>query len=641
MLKITRRPYTACPFRWSLSTSGISTGEGDCSESQCLALNGDFALDFSACASKGDKLVWDTVCLSANPPHPVDCRFPFCDEELMSQLAWTPPVFSIDDADAVYITEESFRGILYHLTPSEFTPSCCWADRQSYSVTTANPDNVTFPPPRITSTGGYAHWLLYPDGLYHSFFSFTAFLGGTYDQLVIEMQLNVSSSDAFGFEAFTKFTAYETGHLTQCQSSYDFTEVPVGPATRSCGTTNIDSSGFLNGVTWSGSVSIDTSSIGLFGPETNDRIRSKWHLSYEIEAQLWTLRSFNRIDYPIYTLSDSDPCTGYTKTLLLADKGSAADGCGVAPSEVTITRVCPPDRVGKSALLEDRKPNGATGKTKRQCGCDCQDEVDDRRSCATKCTSTEDEGCGNINPAPDDITCRYPEAINCCEPTAGLDVPCAYTAEFECDIFFDIEDVRHKIAAKQVVMRRKCYFENGCEFVAAGPESATGGSPVMDVDGFPGAQPVCASCSDPCLTGCTWSAWTVADCPSSVDCRSFPGCNEDLADFTAYVGEITNPLDNTVVAAAQTVTLLQSSSWESDSATINVQMTDGSVLIPCIMVLHLDVSYDGVSQKQPWAQYLADEPSRPCSNIYTFRLVSTLGNITASHVPATIIATRV
>jgi hypothetical protein len=181
---------------------------------------------------------------------------------------------------------------------------------------------------------------------------------------------------------------------------------------------------------------------------------------------------------------------------------------------MTITRVCPADRVGKSALLEDRKPNGATGKRKRQCGCDCLDEVDDRRQCATKCTSTEDEGCGNIDPAPDDITCRYPEAINCCANTAGKDVPCAYTVEFECDLFFDIEDVRHKIAAKQVVLRRECYFEDPCLFVAPGPESSTGGSPVMDVDGFPGAKPVCASCSDPCLTGCTWSAWSVAACPA-------------------------------------------------------------------------------------------------------------------------------
>jgi hypothetical protein len=257
---------------------------------------------------------------------------------------------------------------------------------------------------------------------------------------------------------------------------------------------------------------------GGTGPETGDTTRGKFRLEYDIPTATFTIHSFERVLYPKWTLVDSDPCTGYTKMLLLSSPGDAADGCGVAPSEVTITRVCPPDRVGKSALLEDRKPNGATGKTKRQCGCDCQDEVDDRRhTCATKCESAATEGCENIDPAPDDITCRYPEAINCCENTAGKDVPCAYVVEFECDLFFDIESVRHKIAAKQVVMRRECYFEDGCEFVAAGPESSTGGSPVMDVDGFPGAQPVCASCEDLCLTGCTWSAWTVAECPYTCD----------------------------------------------------------------------------------------------------------------------------
>jgi hypothetical protein len=62
MLKITRRPYTACAYRWALSTSGISVGEGDCSDEQCEELNGDFELDFSACASKAGKLVWAGDC---------------------------------------------------------------------------------------------------------------------------------------------------------------------------------------------------------------------------------------------------------------------------------------------------------------------------------------------------------------------------------------------------------------------------------------------------------------------------------------------------------------------------------------------------------------------------------------------------
>jgi hypothetical protein len=119
--------------------------------------------------------------------------------------------------------------------------------------------------------------------------------------------------------------------------------------------------------------------------------------------------------------------------------------------------------------------------------------------------------------------------------------------EFECDLFFDIEDVRHKIAAKQVTLRRKCYFEDGCEFVAAGPESSTGGSPVMDVDGFPGAQPVCSSCADLCLTGCTWDAWTVAACPPPAGgCDCGLALCYDTTPLTANVGTIAGLKQTTI-----------------------------------------------------------------------------------------------
>jgi hypothetical protein len=606
MLKVIRRPYTACAYRWALSTSGISVGEGDCSDEQCDELNGDFDLDFSACLSKSGRLVWAGDCESGSG---VD------DSAVCGK--YRLDVAGVSGFPCASTYNGSF--VMKSYQPDATCGFCVYiAPKKSSSDDILNLSSCECDPDSSPTFERPASGIYNIGGAWHFFDDFAL-------SCLVTDPLNLYPHTIPGGQ----YPVYErSGALSSAVGSVvTFTLNTAIPA--SCGS-------------WPSTITATRiSSAGVTtGPETNDRIRSKWELSYDIEATLWTLRSFNRIDYPIYTLSDSSPCDGYTKTLLLADRGDAADGCGVAPAEVTITRVCPPDRVGKSALLEDRKPNGATGKRKRQCGCDCLDEVDDRRQCATKCTSTEDEGCGNINPAPDDITCRYPEAINCCATTAGKDVPCAYTVEFECDLFFDIEDVRHKIAAKQVVLRRECYFEDPCLFVAAGPESSTGGSPVMDTDGFPGAQPVCSSCADPCLTGCTWSAWSVAACPSS-DCRDNLGCGEELADFTAYVGEITNPLDNSVVAAAQTVTLLQSASWESDSATINVQMTDGSALIPCIMVLGLNVSYDGVSAKQPWAGYLADESARPCSNIYTFRLVSTLGIITASHVPATIIVTRV
>ena len=494
-LKVIRRPYQDCAYRWSLSTSGISTGEGDCSEAQCADLNGDFNLDFSACASKGGKLVWAGDCeLGGGTGGDADS----------SCGRYRIDVSGVSGFDCAATYNGSFITRAYNPDPT--CGYCLYVTRRksgSDYFVTGSPPCDCFAPARdvpyidLGPIGGYDI-----TGSVYSFFDDAAgpcFFDGLVDPL--STQLVVGGVFVRNAKYRRPYGAFGTTAGDVITFTLESAECGTWPATITA--TRLDSTG--------GGTSSDT------GPDKNDRIRSKWHLSYDIDAQLWTLRSFNRIDYPVYTLSDASPCDGETKTLLLADKGDAADGCGVAPAEVTITRVCPPDRVGKSALLEDRKPNGATGKRKRQCGCDCLDEVDDRRQCATKCTSTEDEGCGNIDPAPDDITCRYPEAINCCATTAGKDVPCAYTVEFECDLFFDIESVRHKIAAKQVTLRRECYFEDPCLFVAPGPESSTGGSPVMDTDGFPGAQPVCASCADLCLTGCTWSAYTVADCPSELD----------------------------------------------------------------------------------------------------------------------------
>jgi hypothetical protein len=250
-------------------------------------------------------------------------------------------------------------------------------------------------------------------------------------------------------------------------------------------------------------------SDGTTGPATGDRIRSKWHLSYNIADELWTLRSFNRIDYPIYTLSDSDPCDGDSKTLVAIDKGSAADGCGVYPAEVTITRECSPEREANSGLLEDRKFNGVTGKKKRQCAaCDCQDEVNDPRyGCGTKCTDTSTPGCEDYT--DEEAPCLYPKTTVCCDYCEGQDQPCAYIAEFECDITNPDAIVAGYtvLAARQVTLRQECPFDDTCDWVAVGP------SPNPE-DGGVGSQPVCATCSGTCPeTGCTWQSWSVGACP--------------------------------------------------------------------------------------------------------------------------------
>jgi len=493
-LKVIRRPYQDCAYRWALSTSGISTGEGDCSESQCLVLNGDFELDFSACASKGDKLVWSGECEVGNGG-----SSPCGDYSI--EVAGV----SGFDCASTYNGTFLMRSRLEDVFDDH---GCVWSSQHNGPI--------------VECADISCDCIDHPDGVPWEFYQ-TAGV-----PRMLAMNLGLCTAAGSYLDSKPAIYSRPGGRLP---------DPPPATITFTLDTVNC-------GTGWPATITATLlSGDDKTGPETNDRIRSKWHLDYDINAQLWTLRSFNRIDYPVYTLSDASPCDGDTKTLLLADKGSAADGCGVAPAEVTITRVCPPDRVGKSALLEDRKPNGATGKRKRQCGCDCLDEVDDRRQCATKCASAATEGCENIDPAPDDITCRYPEAINCCATTAGKDVPCAYTVEFECDLFFDIESVRHKIAAKQVALRRECYFEDPCLFVAPGPESSTGGSPVMDTDGFPGAQPINASCNDLCLTGCTWSAWTVADAA---------GCDCGLAlcygttPLTANVGTIAGLTQTTI-----------------------------------------------------------------------------------------------
>ena len=634
-LKVIRRPYQDCAYRWALSTSGISTGEGDCSESQCLVLNGDFELDFSACASKGDKLVWSGECEVGNGG-----SSPCGDYSI--EVAGV----SGFDCASTYNGTFLMRSRLEDVFDDH---GCVWSSQHNGPI--------------VECADISCDCIDHPDGVPWEFYQ-TAGV-----PRMLAMNLGLCTAAGSYLDSKPAIYSRPGGRLP---------DPPPATITFTLDTVNC-------GTGWPATITATLlSGDDKTGPETNDRIRSKWHLDYDINAQLWTLRSFNRIDYPVYTLSDASPCDGETKTLTLADKGSSADGCGVAPAEMTITRVCPPDRVGKSALLEDRKPNGATGKRKRQCGCDCLDEVDDRRQCATKCGGGTTGGCdectcaseitwtvtlpdvivpghglepipagtyelthdyfctwkhighdsgnqftlhftisggvpsfliqasdsglccysvativgdgpvscdgsaivvdsasqthvdstgvpstltlspssscpdtsgsGPYNTAegcenyPDEpgTACLYPEAINCCANTAGKDVPCAYTVEFECDLFFDIEDVRHKIAAKQVTLRRECYFEDPCLFVAPGPESSTGGSPVMDTDGFPGAQPVCSSCADLCLTGCTWSAYTVAACPPASGCDCGLALCYGTTPLTAHVGTIAGLTQTTI-----------------------------------------------------------------------------------------------
>ena len=302
MLKIGRRPYTACPFRWSLSTSGISTGEGDCSDAQCDELNGSFTLDFSACDSKSNKLVWAGDCEGGSG---VD------DSAVCGK--YRLDVSGVSGFPCASTYNGSF--VMKSYQPDATCGFCVYiAPKKSSSDNILNLSTCECDPDSSPTFERPASGIYNIGGAWHFFDDFAL-------SCLVTDPLNLYPHTIPGGQ----YPVYErSGSLSSSVGSVvTFTLNTAIPA--SCGT-------------WPSTITATRiSSEGVTtGPETNDRIRSTWHLSYDIEAQLWTLRSFNRIDYPIYTLSDADPCTGYTKTLLLADKGSAADGCGIGPSQRTI-----------------------------------------------------------------------------------------------------------------------------------------------------------------------------------------------------------------------------------------------------------------------------------------------------------------
>jgi len=517
-LRVTRRPYTDCPYSWAISVSGISTGEGVVSEESCTGLNGDFTLDFSPCASKGGSLVWSGECIGPSDGGSSPCNV--CETVLANNLPWTPPSVEYSDPNATVEWSSGFSGVLqWSAVFYDRDGVCEWSDFKRGVITTTTPDLVSFPPPdTLPISGERRYWYETSPGVFQTVILVRATLRriGVDDPRIDIYSLlhDRGDPDPFSLTIFSD-SVYRS---SSCDSPAVFDE-------------SVSESTYLSQIDISGAVSVTYSAAGAgagTGPETGDRIRSRWHLSYNIAETLWTLRSLERIDYPTYTLVDSDPCIGETKTLALADRGTLSDGCGDAPIEVTITRECPPDREANSGLLKDRRINSQTGKKKRHCSeCDCQDEVDDKRyTCGTKCTDNTTAGCESYT--EEEAPCLYPKTTACCDYCDGMDQPCAYIAEFECDIRNPdaIMSGYTVIAARQVTLRQECPFDNTCEWVAVGP------SPNSE-DGGVGAQPVCATCSGTCPeTGCTWQSWAVGPCPDDggVGCfvnpsiREYTGC---------------------------------------------------------------------------------------------------------------------
>lgn len=464
-IKVTRRPYTECAWRWRLVVAGVSTGEGDVTDAMCQSLNGTFDLDFKACISQGNELVWASPCVLPDSDCGGTGTSDCCDTCFTVHI----PEWDVDNGD----------GVLIHLDAQDI--------ELSYFSSSA------------TLTGTVCKWAA-PPNTRNDQAQLTQSTGGSWGEFLIFLTPNVPSnavryvfSGSVGDACTTQtYTLVDPGF-----GSYPPTiEIESGLACQDV------SVGF--GASLSGGNS-------PCGPETSSQVKSKWRLTYSRYDELWVLKSYNRVDYPVYSLDDSDPCTGDEKILSLVTPPDSADnGCANRPPTVTITRVCPPD-ADETAF--PRKLNKRTGKSRRLCGCDCQDQVVDLRfECEENCESTASAGCETWS--EDHIECKYPASSDACTYCEEDKAPCAYEVMFECDI----EHEGVSIAAKTVTLRHKCYFEKGkeCDWVAVGP------SPNPD-DGPVGKQPVCATCADPCLSGCTWDAWTVGQCPSEYsECTTGP-----------------------------------------------------------------------------------------------------------------------
>lgn len=552
-IKVTRRPYTECAWQWFITVDGVASGDGDASDSICNSLNGTFALDFKACVSTGNLLVWEYACRSydikTTPCYFGSCASTFIANEIPWSGAW--PV--IPDGLQYTVTKPFEKILRWSETLYQETGCCAWQDSEDYWFTVHNKADIPFIPDDNRC------WLNNEDGTFSASVTYVATItasqcNGCSVLFVITKNVNGLSGIIPG-----RYTTLETRYDTspfECLAdhTYDLTTYintgnPFEDGVSLCGGVPLlTDSPFL----WTNQVSVTMSDVVTGVDTNNSRFKTDWHLEYNISKSKWLLRSFAVIGYPQYELEDSDPCVGDEKVLsrVIEDGDS---GCQNSPPTVTITRVCPPDA---EETAFPRKLNKRTGKSHRLCGCDCQDQVVDLRwKCEENCESTASAGCETWS--EDQIECKYPASSDACTYCEEDKAPCAYEVMFECDI----EHEGVSIAAKTVTLRHKCYFEKGkeCDWVAIGPSANA-------EDGPTGKQPVCARCGDPCLSGCSWDAWKVSPCPTG-------DCGESLCDttetFTLSIGATYGQF-GTECTAAQDITL----EWARGSWT----NTDGSGL---------------------------------------------------------------
>lgn len=517
-IKIGRRPYTKCPFRWRLEIDGVGTGEGSISDQQCAVLNGKHYLDFKACMSNGPLLIWESDCQDEYT------NVPCTEPDQCKDLAYRLEISGFGDPSSECY--DKYNGV-FTLTGGRNGCTApydvfCNQPTLPYSFWIWNGcDLASIEKTVIGEKYGLAQYISPPDGIC---LNCTTIAG-------IEVPIWTFGLRTVGYEGFpdpdelTCLATHIIPHGTWALSAVDswwseqysvgagrykmMEYVMLGDQKLGDPTIVLTKWAMFDGSCLSEYPDTVTMTRiypdpndDPIGPQSNESTKGKWRLEYNIEKEEFTLHSHDHIEYPIYKRSDSEPCPWppVAKTLTLVTS-SGDNGCAAYPAEVTIYPKCPPQRKARVLEDKDRKRSYARG-THRVCGCDCQDEPDDRKwECETNNASADE--IGDFDPEE----CKYPISLDMCEYCEDDTAPCAYEAFFGCDISFDGEE----IAAEKVTLRHKCYFEDECDWVAIGKTP----------DDFLGAQPTCATCSKDsprCLSGCIWDQWEVAECPTGLRC---------------------------------------------------------------------------------------------------------------------------
>ena len=641
--QVTRRPFTSCPYTWSVAVGGISSGTGSVGDRQCRGLNViSYKMTFRACDSTGNTLNWVGKCFV--PPAPI-CSDPvegrnMCDVEttidvpsmganLSMQQHVANESFGIDLTQGGYqnptagqqnqngqlfpsgagivpdyfVTKPTnldvaFSGGEYLLTDllggqsistkwrawptiggcpprgvpreeqvfnaqygqvgfySQFNDYAGWGQFVPFSqIIAESKENILYRPevngPQKTmnkSIWGWTDFLLGEEKdaegelitvLYLKVYIFairvvSSYFEASYDDvdfsgpipqwreqyytITKRIYRYVTTDNIFDFDPDDDET------VSACERSTTATLVGSGDLVYgSEGETYQDERFVIAPDFVPSSIQITTKFNderngleGVVGADAGDRGNATWRLEYNIQEQLWTLRSFERIQNPIYTLVDSNPCEGLSKTLTRV-QNIGGNGCEVSPETVEITRGCP-----AQLSFRPRDPRVRPPPEQRQCmrnsehkGCDCKDmPIDERWRSLSRCEDTTELGCEDYG---DDVECFFPKNQLTCADCGDSEIPCTYEALFgagivgetgRCDIVYEGAG----IASSTVTLRQRCRFKGPCEWVAVGP---TGDKR----DGVVGREPYCMLCSDSsidsCASDCTWEAVQSALCPSS------------------------------------------------------------------------------------------------------------------------------